>query len=402
MRNLRRAFGLEEPAVAAFATLVAVLGLPIGVPARLVIGAAIGLVASYGAATGATWAVRPPIDRTAAWWLGALGCWAAVASVFGIDPATSLWYLLVHASFVLVGASVVAAAGWHGALQGLLVGISIPVAVAGVSLLGPLTADRLFDVADRAVITQDMAAFFGTVFACIVLFAPKVVAGIPVLINAWWLRHLAVVVSLVLIVATNSRTMAVAAIVGLAVGLAHTGRSTHVAWAVLVALAAIMVSVIGFGVDASRLIELTWDDIVQGGGREDLWAALVEAIRDKPLFGHGLGSQDAVLREYRFESLFAVKRQTTQSTVLYAMVAAGIPAAALLVGATVAMWRASTGPVRALLAVLVVFGLGDAPIEQPGIASLLFGISIAADQLSQATSVRSAPASRPAESESGV
>ncbi len=371
---------IRSAVAVAFAAALVLFALPIGELARLVAGGGLALGFVVAHRLHPRW--WPPLHASAATttWLLALMGWLAITALTGVDPGRSMLLLVCHGALVWLGMAMVGFFGTGRAMSLLFVSLVPPTLLALVSIVGPLAQDQLFDVSDNVVITADTAAFFGTVIALLAVFAPNL-RKLPIVV-----RNSCVAVALVVIVAADSRSMAVAAVVAAGYGLAATGRGRLVSSVVLGAFSLALVAVAFLGFEVETLLEAVTTDVAAGGGRDNLWAAGWAAVSDRPLLGYGLGAQVEVLLDYRLESLFAIKAETTHSMVLYALVSGGWPALGLLLGLTVALLKSATLPQRIVLVALVVFGLGDAPVEQPGISSVIFGLAAAGNYSSSSFS----------------
>ncbi len=360
-------FERRELAAIAAAVVLALLALPIGTWARLLLGALVSVVAIAERSGDSGDGFR--FDRTSALWLGGSAGWLAFSALWGLDPGLSLLWVGSFVGFVLFGASIVRWFGRDVATRVLFTGLVPPVAIALVSIAGPLVADRVFDVADRAVVTKDMAAFFAVTLALLARFSPALQRLPREAAGATYLA------AAIVVVASDSRSMAVAAVIAFGVGLVEGGRVRLVAAAVLAGVVGWGAAVLGLGVDAGGVFDLVTSDVAEGGGRDNLWAAVWAGLVDRPLFGFGLGTHIDVLLEYRLESLYGIKNETTHNLALFTGIAGGFPAMALLVGTLLAVGKAAPKSLRVLLVAVVVFGLGDAPFETPGIVLVMLGMS---------------------------
>lgn len=362
---------VRELAAIASAVLLSLLALPIGTTARLAIGS---LLAVLVVVRWSAWFDRGShVDSMSARWLAGSAGWLALSALWGLDPGLSLLWVASFVGFVGFGVSLVRWFGREVATRVLFAGLVPPVAIALMSIAGPLLADRAFDVSERVVVTKDMAAFFAVTIALLARFSPAL-QRLP-----RWAAGATYLAAAGVVLASDSRSMAVAAVIALGVGLVEAGRSRLVAAVSLAGLVGWAVAVLGLGVDAGGVFDLVSSDLAEGGGRDDLWAAVWAAMADRPLFGFGLGTHIEVLLEYRLESLYGIKSETTHNLVLLVGLAGGFPAMTLLVGSLLAVGRVAPKSLRVVLVAVVVFGLGDAPIETPGIVLVLLGMASVVD-----------------------
>lgn len=381
---------LDRAAIAVAVGILILFGLPIGGPAR-VLGATV-LALEFVAATliAPRWWPVGRIDRSAAIWLAALGGWLLLTGLFGADPATSIGWLVGHAAFGWFGVLAVALLGRRRIPGVLVVALAVPTLIALASIAGPVLAGGRFDMADRLVITGDLAALSATLVALVVLF-DGALHRVPV-----WLRAAVVLVATIIIVAADSRSMAVAAVVAAAYGLWRSGRRTVIAKSTLVVVVGGVLVVLLFGIDAGSLVDRAATDLANGGGRDASWEAAIAAVQDRPLLGYGLGNHGDVLAQYRLTSHFAVE-ESTQSLLLLAALAGGLPAVGLMAGTFVAMARNATESQRTMLVAILVFGLGDSPFEVLGVTTFIVATMLA----DYSSSVSSTEGSTLADAKSG-
>lgn len=349
--------------------VLCLLALPVGQTMRLVIGC--GLALAFSAEKAMQRTTHSSFESVPLLWFAASAGWLTLAAVVGTDPTLSVLWVIAFGGLVSFGASIVGRFGHHAALRIIFTALAIPVLIALVSIIGPVLADRVFDLSDRVVINKDMAAFFAVTTALLVRFS-SALERLPKLATI-----VTYVVAAIVVVASDSRSMAVAAVVALAFGLVQAGKVQLVAATGLVGLVFWGFAVLFLGVDAGGVFDLVSTDVAEGGGRDDLWAAAWTAMVDRPLFGFGLGTHVDVLLEYRLQSLFGIKSVTTHNVALFAGLAGGFPAIALLTGAAVAAFRNAETALRVIFVALIVFGLGDAPFETPGVVLVFFGVAAA-------------------------
>lgn len=373
-----------ELGAGASAVVLALLALPIGPAARLTLGCILAVVVMVERVNSVD--TSAIFESRARWWLVASLAWLGLTAITGLDAGLSLVWLVAFSGCVLFGAMTVHWFGAEVATRVLFTGLVVPVVVALFSIVGPVVADGVFDVSERVVINKDLAAFFAVAGALLVRFSPALARLTPLAAATSY------VVAAIVLVASDSRSMAVAGVLALGYGLACAGRQRLVAGAALAAIGGWVAAVAVLGVDAGGVFDLISSDVAEGGGRNHLWAAAWTALVDRPLLGFGLGTHVDVLLGARLESLFGISTITTHNSLLFAGLSGGFPALALLVGTTVAAMRRAPESLRVILVAVVVFGLGDAPMETPGIVLAIFGMAAAGVVSSRAASGESATA----------
>ncbi|MEE9416945.1 MAG: O-antigen ligase family protein [Acidimicrobiales bacterium] len=367
---------LDRAAVVVSVGILTLFGLPIGGPARVFAGVVLALEFVVAVLLKPTWWPKGRLDRSSAVWLGALGIWLLLTGLMGKDPAATVSWLVAYAALGWLGTLVVALLGEHRAPGVLVAGLSLPTLIALASIAGPLIVDRVFDVADRAVISGDLAALAATLLALVVYFDPALYRVPP------WARRATALGAVVIVAAAASRSVMLAATAAVAFGLWRTGRGAAVARLTIAAIVVGVLTVAAFGLGFGSLVDSLSSDLGDGGGRDALWDAGIAAVRDRPLLGYGLANHGDVLAEYRLTSHFAVQTET-QSMLLFAALAGGLPAVALMLGSIIMVARNATEPQRVLIVAVVVFGLGDSPFEVLGVTTFMIGIMAVAHSSSE-------------------
>jgi O-antigen ligase len=142
------------------------------------------------------------------------------------------------------------------------------------------------------------------------------------------------------LVLTRSRGGVAATAVGIPVlALAFALRRGGARQAIVIGIGALIGGGAVLAVSGKVLFDRIASEIGRGTGREAIHALTIEAIRDRPLLGHGLGSFPDVFSLYRDERFAwdVPAFREAHSTYLELACELGIPAAALLVAAAIAV-----------------------------------------------------------------
>ena len=181
---------------------------------------------------------------------------------------------------------------------------------------------------------------------------------------------------LAVVVASDSRTAAVAAFVGGVVLVGVVGQSRAAFAAVGTALLAVgaLVAAGLFGSLADGL-RRTADDpaanILAANGRSEIWPPILEAAGDRLFLGYAFGSDRQLMLELFGNGRIDWTAEHTHNLVLHLLLVVGLPGLLLLLGsAGSAFWDVvrSTRLTAALLVVVLVGGVSEATVSGPEVA----------------------------------
>ncbi len=307
---------------------------------------------------------RGPLTFLAAW----VG-WSFVSAVLGDDVVVSLAYSLVFAG---VGAATITISdrlGWAGVCTTL---VWASVCYAAAATIAPLLSDRYSALgSERLRLLSLEPNQLGRICAIVVLAA---------LYLAWrsrwrWSIPNVVVLAIALwgLTASDSRTAIGALLASLClIAFSYMSGPMRIA-ATGLALAAVACT-FGFGVLDTDFDWLSRNndassDVTNLSGRTTLWPTVIEASSERPLAGHGMGTDGAFMSELRYEGKISFVAPHAHSILLHPLITTGFVGLLLFASALFGSigrafvqfepWRDS------MLLLLVIDGFSESVIRAP-------------------------------------
>jgi O-antigen ligase len=310
---------------------------------------------------------RPPISWLLAWC--ALG---AMSVLWAVDGKQAILVGLAVTTLALVPTWQVFDRGWHSFATAVVAGLTVNI------LLGVL-----WDLQDGILFARRPGGLTtgATTVARLGMLNVVLAAGLIWSKRGNWLLWPAAGLGVFVLVLSETRTAIFATIVGLAYGglrrLSRQNRNLLISVAMVggVALLVLSASFLEVGEQIER------GDPTSISGRTDIWPVAVGQILNRPILGHGMGSEEAVFIQAALDGELDFLAGTTHSMYLSVWLSGGIIGFILLFTALVSAWRRrrNVDPwVVAPLLTVMITGLTEAIVHVPTAGFMVMSGSIAA------------------------
>ncbi len=330
--------------------------------------------------------------RAPARWLLAAAVWMLVTSPLGMVPHLDVVTAAGFGAFVLAGAAIVDRGGWPAVRAALFPASVILLAASVIAELVRLDDGRWYGLFRDA-----NALAFATVVAAL--------SGVD-----RWMRGgrgglVLALAALPVLVLTDGRMAMVALVVGLLVLV----RPALPPWLVPLAfggaliVAIVLVTDESLGERAGRTVARSGDvtEITTFTGRTDIWAVVLDQVRDRPLTGVGAASTPQVFLDAQRDGRLEWTVTHAHDLWLQLAMSGGLVAVAFVgLGALGFAVRATRRPIRdrdAFMLALLVHGLTEDVVAEPRYTLLLAAAAIASSGRTRPRRVvaRRARAARP-------
>jgi O-antigen ligase len=310
---------------------------------------------------------RPPISWLLAWCgLGAVSVlWAVTA-----DQAVLMG--LATTTLALMATWQVFDRGWHSFATSMIAGL---VAVIVLGMMLDLRDGLLFAGRPRGLTTG------ATSLARLGMLTVLLAAGVIWSKRGRWVLWPAVGLGLFVLVISETRAAMLACIVGLAYGglrhLSPQNRRLVLAGGGVAAVALLVFATSFDGVGQ----QIERGDPASLTGRTEIWPVAVSEILDRPILGHGMGSEEAVFIQAAFDGKLDFLAGTTHSMYLSVWLSGGLVGFLLLATAFVSTWRrrSNVDPwVLSPMIAVMINGLTEAIIHVPTVSFLVMSGTVAA------------------------
>ena len=310
---------------------------------------------------------RPPSSWLLAW--SGLG---AISVLWAVDPKQAVLMGLAVATLVVVPTWQVFDRGWHSFATAVVAGLTANI------LLGVL-----WDLKDGLLFAGRPGGLTSgaTTMARLGMLNIVLAAGLIWSKRGNWLLWPAAGLGVFVLALSETRTAIFATAVGLAYGglrrISRQNRNLMIGVAVVGGLASLVLSAAFFAVGE----QIERGNPTSISGRTDIWPVAVGQILNRPILGHGMGSEEAVFIQAAFDGELDFLAGTTHSMYLSVWLSGGLIGFILLATAMVSAWRRrrNVDPwVVAPLITVMITGLTEAIVHIPTPSFLVMSGSIAA------------------------
>ncbi len=305
--------------------------------------------------------------------LAATGIWLIVTSPFGLVPEIDLVLSFGFLAIVGYGAWFVKTLGWPEFRLGLYYALAVILIWSTVLIAVVQGVDGRW------------AGVFGSANGLGAAAAFMIVVGGDQVVRGQRYAVLFVVLSLVLLVGTDSRTSMVSALAGVIV-LAQRAVRVSLGPLLAVTVIGLIGVVIAFGTPEGVTQRLsrsgTEAELVTATGRTYIWETSLDAIQQRPFSGYGSGSSTEVLTSaFAAAPAEGFEAESAHNGLLQLGLNGGVVAVVLAFsGIVVFAKRSFAQPMHdrdALMVALFVHSLTEAVIREPQYALLMLAAAMA-------------------------